>query len=210
MSTVGLTLSKEDKQDVAYYLTGKVVDNDTLTTHFTCQEQGVSSPILTAKSVWNGWGGKTSNVRYQSQENQLNPASVENLKLKWAFAFPKATRVRAQPIVTPQITFVGSQEGTVYALDTETGCAHWQYQAESEVRGAIFLQEDEKGLPKALLFGDFKANVYALDAQTGTLIWRRNIAYHPLATITGSVIADKTKVYVPVSSTEVIPAARPD
>jgi polyvinyl alcohol dehydrogenase (cytochrome) len=210
MSTVGLSLSKKDKQQVAYYLTGKLVEENRQDTHFSCQENAVITPKLNVAASWNGWGSKASNARYQHQETLLSPANVKDLKLKWAFAFPQATRVRAQPVVTPQMTYIGSQEGIIYALDTETGCAHWQYQAESEVRGAVYLHHDDKGVPKALLFGDFKANVYALDAQTGALLWRSNVAYHTLATVTGSVIADQHKVYIPISSSEVIPAARPD
>jgi len=210
MSTIGLSMSKQDKQNVAFYLTGELAEDNRQETHFSCPDKKVSTPKLNIAASWNGWGAEQANTRYQQYETEITPKNVQDLKLKWAFAFPQATRVRAQPVVTPQMTYIGSQEGIVYALDTETGCAHWQYQAESEVRGAVYLHHDESGIPNTLLFGDFKANVYALDAQTGALLWRSNIAYHQLATVTGSVIADKHRVYVPLSSTEVIPAARPD
>jgi len=35
---------------------------------------------------------------------------------------------------------VGSQDGTVYALDEETGCVRWTFRAPAEVRTAIIVE----------------------------------------------------------------------
>ncbi len=58
------------------------------------------------------------------------------------------------------------------------------------------------------MFGDYKANAYALNARTGELPWKIKVHSHPLASVTGSVTADNKRVYVPLSSSEVVPAAQ--
>jgi polyvinyl alcohol dehydrogenase (cytochrome) len=205
MSTAGMALSRAEKRAVAEFLTGKTVaGSSNNATTYTCKSTGLDLPEAMSTLAWNGWGGKTGNRRHQDNDPGISPDNVTDLKLKWAFAFPDATRVRSQPTITQDMVYIGSQAGIVYAIDAETGCVHWEYLAKAEVRGALFLQQD------TLLFGDLDGSAYALDAQSGELKWRTKVHPSPLAVITGSVIADEKKVYVPVSSLEIIPAARVD
>lgn len=210
MSTQGIPLTKQQKQEVAYYLTGKAMretGQHPMFSEFACK---TTTPMKTAKVLWNGWGGDIGNQRHQSSETILSPENIKTLSLKWAFGFPDTTRVRSQPVVTQDSLFIGSQEGIIFALDRKIGCIQWTFQAQAEVRGGIHIQTDKKGVAKNLLFGDFKANAYSLDARTGKLHWKVNVDSHPVATITGSVSAWGNTVFVPVSSLEVISAARDD
>lgn len=202
MSTQGIQLSRKEKLGVAFYLTGKRLEENDVIDELVLCDADINRDM--SGSNWNGWGGSINNVRYQKLEKAINRENVKGLTLDWVFAFPQASRVRSQPLVTANSTFIGSQSGTIYALDTDSGCVQWLFQADSEVRGSLFLSNDKS----ALLFGDFKANVYSINAISGSLNWKNNISYHPQATITGSVTADSNKIYVPVSSLEVIPAAR--
>lgn len=210
MSTAALPLSGNEIRQVAFYLTGKTVEtNFQAAEQFVC-EAGFPAAVDEGAASWTSWGGQNHNQRFQATEQILNRDNVHNLELKWAFAFRDATRARSQPTVTATVTYIGSQEGIVYALDTDTGCVHWTFQADAEVRGAIQLQTNpDTGKPR-LLFGDFKANAYSVDAETGEQLWKTHVHEHPLATITGSVVADDQRAYVPVSSSEVVPAARSD
>lgn len=210
MSTQGIPLSKQDKQDVAYFLTGKqVAQTDTAPlTKLWCRAGNVEPQAEGAS--WNGWGNDLHNSRFQAGENRLSKATVSDLELSWAFAFSQTTRVRSQPTVIGNTLYIGSQEGQVYAIDLDSGCTHWIYQADAEVRGGIHVQTDPKGLAKTLYFGDFKAQAYAVSATTGELIWKTRVREHPMATLTGSVSVTKDLVLVPTSSSEVIPAARED
>ncbi|NIB43544.1 PQQ-binding-like beta-propeller repeat protein [Pseudomaricurvus alkylphenolicus] len=211
MSTQGIPLSRKDKLDVALFLTGKTVsEKKTDLSQSMCSAKGVATPKHPSDILWNGWGGDSRNLRHASDHQGIATTNVANLKLKWAFGFPNATRARAQPVVTPEMTYVGSQDGTVYALDTQTGCIHWAFRAESEVRGAIQITRDETGKPATLIFGDFKANAYAVDIASGSLLWKVKAHAHPMASITGSLAVYNNTAYVPVSSSEVIAAARPD
>ncbi len=208
MSTQGLTLSGNEMRQVAFYLTGKALDAKRPSSDsFLCEaDQGLSKP---SPARWPSWGGQSGNQRFQANETLLNPDNVSSLSLKWAFAFPETTRVRSQPTVTDTVTYIGSQDGRVYALNNESGCVHWTFDADSEVRGAINLHSDTQSGERRLLFGDHQANAYALDANTGALLWKTSVHEHPLATVTGSVVSDGDKVYVPVSSSEVVPASSP-
>lgn len=208
MSAAALMLSNQDIRQVAHYLTGKEVqDNAQQKDLFLCEAD--PKAVTKGSASWTGWGGQQKNQRYQADETTINPDNVHGLELKWAFGFPGATRVRSQPTVTESMVYIGSQEGTVYALDAQAGCIHWTFDAGTEVRGAIKLHTNPVDGDPILLFGDTKANAYSLNANTGALLWKTKVHEHALATITGSVNADEGKVYVPISSSEIIPASRP-
>ncbi len=153
-----------------------------------------------------GWGHDTSRNVTLAQGG-IPKASVPDLKLKWAFAYPGALRARSQPSVGWNTIYTGSHDGTVYAFDLETGCVRWTYQASAEVRTGIVLTT--QGRPLAL-FGDILAKFYAVDALTGELVWQRKADDHPSATLTGTAAYHDGRVFIPVSSLEVLPAADPE
>ncbi len=152
-----------------------------------------------------GWGH--NNARFVSaQQAGLTKEQVPQLKLKWAFAYPKAQRARSQPSIGWGAVFVGSQDGTVYALDLKSGCMRWSFRASAEVRTAIVADP----ATERLYFGDVLARMYAVDAMTGKLIWKTKVDEHSNATITGSPTLGGGQLFVPVSSLEVTAAADPN
>lgn len=162
---------------------------------------------LTGAPKWNRWGSNPRNTRFQSGANAgLSLDDITELELAWAFGFPGAQRARSQPAVTEKAIFTGSQSGRVYALDTETGCAWWTYEAGAEVRNAPLLSTDADGTPDTLYFGDFDAVVHAIDARTGEKRWTKSIKDHPDGTITGSLALHDGTLFVPMSSTEIVSA----
>ncbi len=164
-----------------------------------------------SKPLWNRWGNSKRNVRFQPAVNAgITAAEAPDLKLRWAFGFPGSARARSQPAVTAEAIFTGSQSGLFYALDTKTGCVWWTFEAKAEVRNAPTISTDKNGYAKTLYFGDVDANVYAVDAKNGELIWTRSIQDHPVGTITGSITLHKGRLYVPMSSLEIINAYLPD
>ena len=62
---------------------------------------------------------------------------MKNLKLKWAFGFPGAAATFGQPTSYDGKLFVGSEDGTVYALDAATGCEGWVFHASATVKTAV-------------------------------------------------------------------------
>ena len=51
--------------------------------------------------------------------------------------FPGQQGAYGQPAVAGNRLFVGSGDGTVYALAADTGCLHWTFKASAQVRTAI-------------------------------------------------------------------------
>ena len=163
------------------------------------------------RPLWNRWGNNLANTRFQpAAAAGISADQAPRLELAWAFAFPEAARARSQPAVTAEAVFTGSQSGRVYALDTQTGCIWWSYDAGAEVRSAPTIATDARGRPTRLYFGDFAGTVHAVDAATGEGIWRRSVRDHPDGTITGSVTLHDGRLFVPMSSTEIVSAINPD
>ena len=200
-------LSDEQRTHIAEYITRAHLDAETVAARApACTGEAAafdrSRPVPKV-----GWGHDTRRFVDASLAG-FEAEDVPNLKLKWAFAFPNALRTRSQPAIAMGAVFVGSQDGTVYAFDLETGCERWSFQASAEVRTAIVLQdaEDDGSAPTAF-FGDILARVYAVNALTGELLWSLKVDDHPSATITGAPALAGGKLLVPVSSLEVVSAA---
>jgi polyvinyl alcohol dehydrogenase (cytochrome) len=108
--------------------------------------------------------------------------------------------------------FVGSHDGSVFALDRRTGCARWEFHAGAEVRTGIVLsgwKAGDRNASPLVYFGDLVGNVYAVDARTGAQAWKVKADAHPNATITGAPALAGDKLIVPVSSLEEATAGDP-
>jgi polyvinyl alcohol dehydrogenase (cytochrome) len=210
MRPQGGRLTGAERRAVAEYLSGKSFGSDiTGATFGRC----AAAPPLTVSSTapaWRGWSPSNANARFQSADAAgLTDKDVPRLALKWAFGFPDATSAWSQPTVAGGRVFVGSQNGTVYALDAKSGCIAWTYTAQTGVRTAPVFGERANGRGYAVYFGDTGANVYAVDAASGALLWTRRVDEHPFARVTGSPTLDGTRLYVPVSSIEETAASQP-
>lgn len=210
MRPQGGRLSGAERRAVAEYLTGRALGGD-----ITGAAAGrcTTSPPRTASegtASWSGWSPDPTNTRFQSSvQAGLTADQIQKLSLKWAFGFPDATSAWSQPTVAGGRLFVGSQNGTVYALDARSGCIYWTFTAKSGVRTALTFERDAVSGRSFVFFGDTGANVYALDAATGRPVWTRPIDSHPLARITGSLTIGFGSLFVPVSSIEETAAGQP-
>lgn len=154
--------------------------------------------------TWSGWGVTPRNTRFQSRAMAgLDRETVKNLTLKWAFGFPGAAATFGQPTSYAGKLFVGSEDGTVYALDAATGCEWWAFHASATVKTAVSADRGNA------FFGDINGFVYAVRVADGSLVWKVRPAGHPAARITGSPLLLGTRLYVPVSSGEEGAAADP-
>jgi polyvinyl alcohol dehydrogenase (cytochrome) len=140
-------------------------------------------------------------MRFQStQDAGIKPEDVPRLKLKWAFAFPDTSTLRSQPAVYRGRVFAGGQDGSVYALDSATGCVHWATVVQSQVRSGIAV--GEIGGNPTVFFGDTAGSVYALDGTTGKQLWKIQPDEHPAATVTASPVFHQGRLYVGSASRE--------
>jgi polyvinyl alcohol dehydrogenase (cytochrome) len=180
----------------------------TLVKDAVCAAPSPAMPDALTQPHWNGWGGDLAQHRFQPASMALlSAADVPKLKLKWAFAFPGATRGGTQPTVVGGRLFVGGIGGQVYSLDAKTGCILWKFAADAAVRSAISIGIDERGW--SAYFGDQRANAYALDALSGELRWKTAVEEFKGARITGAPALAGGVLYVPVTSAEEVLAANP-
>lgn len=210
MRPQGGRLTGAERRAVAEYITGRAPGGDvTGATVGRCT--AAPAFVVTPESrLWPAWAPAGTNRREQTARAAgLTAADVPKLTLKWALGFPDATSAWSQPTVVGGRLFVGSQNGTVYALDAASGCIIWTFTARAGVRTAPVFGDRPDGPGYTVYFGDTGANVYAVDAATGALRWTRQVDAHPFARVTGTPTLDGPRLYVPVSSLEETAANQP-
>jgi polyvinyl alcohol dehydrogenase (cytochrome) len=206
MMTVAYPLRREEREAVATYLGTPGPEPGPKPEAF-CKDRTINLS-QSPKYSWNGWSPTPNNARFQSgAEAGLSISQVRKLKLKWAFGLDGDISSYAQPTAVDGHIFMGSAAGMVYALQAETGCIEWTYQAGAPVREAIAIAPlDSK---HAVLFGDLTGTFYALEAETGQLLWKKRIEDHEAALLTGSPTVYQGNVYVGVASWEETRAINP-
>lgn len=195
MKWEGKLLSKAKKQAIADYLGAPDSATTAMMTGYCARD--LDPPPN--PPIWAGWGADLRNTRFQpARAAGLNREQVRNLKLKWAFGFPGAAATYGQPTAYAGRLFVGSEDGTVYALDSATGCLWWIYKASATVKTAISVGHQGT----TLFFGDTNGIIYALKVADGSVLWKARPEAHPAARITGSPLLVGNRLYVPISSGE--------
>ncbi|MEO0063322.1 MAG: hypothetical protein RLZZ08_1882 [Pseudomonadota bacterium] len=211
MMEQGKSLSDAEKTAVSEFLTGRKMGE---------QAASASPPMCAAKANWfnpaktpplSGWGLDSRNSHtIPASVAGITPANVGKLKLKWSLAFPGVLYARSQPALAGGAVIVGGDNARVYALDAETGCARWIFEASGPVRmGVVIDPATRNGAAQLAYFGDVLGNGYAVNLHTGKLVWKRQLDTHPSATLTGSPALQGGVLYWPISSLEEPAAAMP-
>ncbi len=166
MMSVAYPLRRDEREAVAAYV-GTSASDPTPQAAAFCGSRTLQLAAR-PKVQWNGWSPTNANTRYQSAEAAgLSSDSVKRLELKWAFAFDGDITAFAQPSVLDRVLFVGSAGGVVHAMNVESGCLYWTFQANGPVRSALLAVPI--GRRHALLFSDQVGWFYSLEAETGKL-----------------------------------------
>ncbi len=200
----GLPLSGAERRTLAEYVSGRRLRGSVTGAALgRCERPAPLRDPFTGPN-WLGWSPTVRNAHFQpAAQAGLTADQVPRLKLKWAFGFVDATSAWAQPTVAGGRLFVGSQNGSVYALDAASGCIDWTYAAHAGVRTSIVIgRAGNARSTVAAFFADQNGWVYAVDAATGREIWSRKIDEHPLVRLTGSPTLFEGRLYVPLSSYE--------
>ena len=71
-----------------------------------------------------------------------------------------------KPLVYGGVIYVGTEQGSLYALTVEKGERLWQFQADAGIRAGAKIGGDR------IVFGDTEGNVYAVDEAQGELVWK--------------------------------------
>jgi len=212
MQEQAAAISPDGRRAIAEYLTGQNLDEmATPREPPVCDAEHAFDTAVTPVAV--GRGVNLANTRFQPAETgRLTVADVPRLEVKWAFAYTNSYKARSMPAYGGGAIYFGSQDGTVRALDAKTGCLRWAFHASAEVRTAIVISPwsaDDANADPTLYFGDLLGRAYAISAKTGELRWKTRVDNHRDATITAAPALSGDRLYVPVSSLEVVPAADP-
>ncbi len=213
MKNEAASLSEEERAAVAQAITGLRFGAAPPPTPVLMCEPGTSPFDFSRPPAFSGWGLDAANSHSVSSDLAgLSAEDLPNLTLRWAFAIPGALETRAQPAIAAGAIFVGGTNGKLYALDMETGCARWEYEAQSGIRSGVTISPWDAGNAEArplLYFGDNVGNTYAVDAVTGEEAWARHVDAHPATTLTGPATLSGDTLFVPISSGEEGSAAIP-
>lgn len=202
MSAQASGLSAEEKETLAAYLS--VAETQEVGGATKCTAPLTRSP--SPAKVFD-WGMRPENWRAVGKDQtSVDAENASGLKLAWVFAFPGSTRSRVQPTVAGDVLFTADQFGTVYALDAATGCTRWTVQSDKEIRSPLIVGTNAAGEPDVLYFGDIAGQVHAIDLATRQIVWTVRPDAHPQATITGAIRLHEGRLYVPISSLEVVAA----
>ena len=199
MLAIAMSMDRDERLAVAAYL-GTDADSAELPAAAYCTDRTVTL-AATPRAAWNGWSPMLDNARYQPAERaSLSAARVPSLTLKWAFGYAGDVNAFAAPTVIDGHVFVGSAGGLVHALDADTGCVKWAFQARGPVRAApIAVVDDGRHL---LLLGDLTGWFYAVNAATGELLWSTQVETHDSTRLTASAAVYQGVAFLPVSSWE--------
>jgi polyvinyl alcohol dehydrogenase (cytochrome) len=199
MNNVASKLRQDEREAVASYL-GVPGGDVPVPAKAYCADRRVRLAGR-GKAEWNGWSPALTNTRYQPGDAAgLTLDQIPRLKLKWAYGFDGDIVAFAQPTVLDGHLFVGSASGLVQALNVESGCVQWVFQAMGPVRSALLavpLRDKH-----ALLFGDTTGWFYSIEAETGRLLWKKRPEPHEATRLTGAPLAYQGTVFVPVASWE--------
>jgi outer membrane protein assembly factor BamB len=111
---------------------------------------------VTAQTTFHGNVARTG--VYES-EGPKRPGSV-----KWAFKTEGP--IVASPAVADGVVFIGSTDGTLYAVNQETGQQKWKFKTTRQI---VCSPAVANGI---VYFGGFDSVFYALAAETGEVKWR--------------------------------------
>lgn len=167
---------------------------------------------MNASPNWSGWGGLT-NARFQSAAAaELTAATVPRLKLKWAFGLPGANNSYSQATVAFGRVFVGADDGVVYSLNAQTGCAYWAFRSDSFGRFAPIVApiQGYPGTSHAIFFVTRSTTAYALDAHDGHLLWKAVVKGDSPNNLSATAAYHDGRLYVPLTGTETLTGANLD
>jgi len=100
--------------------------------------------------------------RWNPYETTLSVNNVSTIQLKWRSIF--GNFAQSSPAVVDGVVYVGPDNGSVYALNADTGDQLWSYNTG--------VQFDSPAVANGVVYvGSSNGNLYALNASTGAKLW---------------------------------------
>ena len=191
-------LSKDEINQIATYISSTAESS-----LVKCSRQLIDSD-LTLGLNWTSKGNGPLNKRYQKDTN-INSSNIKNLKLKWSFRL-KGFNARSQPIAIGNLILAASKD-TLYALDSDTGCAFWAFKSPSEFRVSPAYAKEAGSYVFAV---DQELITYKLDILKGELVWKTQLPRESEWNISsGSISIVNSHLIIPISTVETVAPLNP-
>lgn len=136
---------------------------------------------LASAQSWPTYGGDLGNQRY-SQGNQITPANVNKLNVKWALQLGSNRSQESSPILVGDTLYVTSSFGpkNVFAVNAKTGEVRWKWSPEMPkgVDQYACCDVNSRGVSYndgKIFVGRLDAKVTALDAKSGKELWTTTV-----------------------------------
>jgi outer membrane protein assembly factor BamB len=117
--------------------------------------------------------------------------ALSDRQIRWAFTLPRASA--GGPTIAAGTVFVGTSDGSVFAIDEESGGQRWRARTD----GAVLAPPAVSGgrvFAASVLGQDSASHLYAWDAQSGKVAW--DVAQRQGTAGTSAVTASGGRVYV--------------
>ena len=200
MMNVAYPLRRDEREAVATFL-GKAGGDPAPPPSAFCAER-TAKLAARPKIRWNGWSPTDGNVRFQpADQAMLTVEQVSRLELKWAFAFDGDIAAFAQPTILDRALFVGSAGGLVHAIDVDSGCLHWVFQANGPVRSAL-LAVARRQPARADVQRSRRLGLRASMPKRANCSGRNASRTHETTRLTGAAAVYNGTVFIPVASWE--------
>jgi polyvinyl alcohol dehydrogenase (cytochrome) len=171
--------------------------------------EGPAPTSCPAPADWPLYGFDLNRNRFNPSEGLINANTVSRLDVRWFFSTGSGTAaVSASPSVVDGVVYVGSWNGTMYALDASSGQPLWTFNINDpnpgDRAGFPGIQSSAAVVNGVVYFGAADANVYALDAHSGAVVWKTSLG-NPDTSVEGAHVWSSPavfngKVYVGKSS----------
>jgi alcohol dehydrogenase (cytochrome c) len=154
---------------------------------------------------WLTYHGGYLGQRY-SPLNQITPANVANLEVKWVLQDQVFGAWQSSPLVVDGIMYITERPNDVMAVDARTGRVFWLYRYTPSPDAKVCCGANNRGvaiLGDTLFMGTLDGHLVAIDARAGRPIWNVEVGDVKLAySITMAPLIVKDKVIVGVGGGE--------
>jgi len=126
---------------------------------------------------WLTYSGSYKSQRH-SRLDQVTPANVTDLELRWVFQARSLEVFQATPLVVDGIMYLVEPTNTVVALDATLGRVFWTYEYTPARTARPCCGAVNRGLGilgNTLFLATVDANLVALDATSGKPLWKTSV-----------------------------------
>ena len=127
---------------------------------------------------WLTYSGTHSSERH-SRLDQITPANVDDLELKWVFQAQSLQVFETTPLVVDGIMYLTEAPNTVVALDAALGRVFWIYEHTPSSASRPCCGRVNRGLAilgDTLFMATIDAQLIAIDAVSGRPVWKTSVA----------------------------------